>query len=167
MGACAYATTGRLKVFEVILFQPEIPPNAGNVIRLCANTGARLHLVQPLGFSMDDRQLKRAGLDYHELATIQVHPDWEACQAALGARRVFAMTTRGTVRHGEVAYLSGDAFLFGSESAGLPEAIVDAIVESHRVRLPMRPGNRSLNLSNAVAVVVFEAWRQQGFAGAV
>lgn len=153
-------------MFDVVLFQPEIPPNAGNVIRLCANTGARLHLVEPLGFSMEDKLLRRAGLDYHELANVTVHAGWADCQAMLGERRVFAFTTRGTARHGEVAYRPGDVFLFGAEAAGLPEAMVEAVAPERRVRLPMRPGNRSLNLSNAVAVVVFEAWRQQGFAGA-
>ena len=153
--------------FEVILYQPEIPPNTGNVIRLCANAGARLHLVEPLGFSMDDRQLRRAGLDYHELATVHVHRDWEACRAALGEARLFAVSARGATRHSQVAYQPGDAFLFGAETAGLPVALLATIAPAHRLRLPMRPGNRSLNLSNAVAVVVYEAWRQQGFAGGV
>jgi tRNA (cytidine/uridine-2'-O-)-methyltransferase len=152
-------------MFEVVLVRPEIPPNAGNVIRLCANAGARLHLVEPLGFSMDDRQLKRAGLDYHELATVVVHRDWAACRAALEGRRLFALTTRGAVRYTEVAYRPGDAFVFGGEAAGLPEAILAEFAEAQRVRLPMRAGNRSLNLSNAVAVLVFEAWRQNGFDG--
>ena len=152
-------------MFDVVLVHPEIPPNAGNVIRLCANAGARLHLVEPLGFSMDDRQLKRAGLDYHELATVAVHRDWAACRAALDGRRLFALSTRGAVRHADIAYEPGDVFVFGGETAGLPSAILDEFAESRRLRLPMRPGNRSLNLSNAVAVVVFEAWRQRGFAG--
>ena len=154
-------------MFDVILFQPEIPPNTGNVIRLCSNAGARLHLVEPLGFSMDDKQLRRAGLDYHEMATVTVHRDWAACAAALGDRRVFAVSTRGRVRHDEVSYRAGDAFVFGAETAGLPQAMLDAFEAARRLRLPMRPGNRSLNLSNAVAVVVFEAWRQLGFAGSV
>src|SRR5687767_1646349 len=152
-------------MFDVILYQPEIPPNAGNVIRLCSNAGARLHLVEPLGFSMDDRQLKRAGLDYHEMATVTVHRDWAACAAALGERRLFAISTRGRMRYDEVAYRAGDVFVFGAETAGLPQAFLDAFAAERILRLPMRPGNRSLNLSNAVAVVVFEAWRQQGFAG--
>jgi tRNA (cytidine/uridine-2'-O-)-methyltransferase len=152
-------------MFEVVLVHPEIPPNAGNVIRLCANAGARLHLVEPLGFSMDDRQLKRAGLDYHELTTVTVHPDWAACRAALGDRRMFALSTRGTMPYAGIAYRPGDAFVFGAETAGLPEPILGEFAEEQRVRLPMRPGNRSLNLSNSVAVLVFEAWRQNAFAG--
>src|SRR5690606_5919833 len=143
----------------------------GNVIRLCANTGARLHLVKPLGFDLDDRQLRRAGLDYHEYASMQVHDDLDAALAAIAAiegapPRVFALSTRGTTRHDRIAYRAGDAFLFGSETAGLPQAVLDAIPQEQRLRLPMRPDNRSLNLSNAVAVLVFEAWRQHGFAGA-
>lgn len=152
-------------MFDVVLFQPEIPPNAGNVIRLCANAGARLHLVEPLGFSMDDRQLRRAGLDYHELATVSVHPDWAACAAGLGERRFFAVSTRGAVGYATVDYRPGDVFVFGAETSGLPAQVLESFPPERRLRLPMRPGNRSLNLSNAVAVVVFEAWRQQGFAG--
>lgn len=153
-------------MFEVVLVHPEIPPNAGNVIRMCANTGARLHLVEPLGFSMDDRQLRRAGLDYHELATVVVHRDWRACVAALGERRIFAASTRGLRLYSEVPYREGDAFVFGAETAGLPGEIFSAFAQDRRLRLPMRAGNRSLNLSNAAAVVVFEAWRQLGFSGA-
>ncbi len=158
-------------MFHVILHRPEIPPNTGNVIRLCANTGARLHLVRPLGFDIDDRQLRRAGLDYHEYAPMQVHDDLPAAIAAITAEqgappRVFALSTRGRVRHDSPTYRDGDAFLFGSETAGLPQPVLDAIPEAQRLRLPMRPHNRSLNLSNAVAVVVFEAWRQGGFDGA-
>ena len=152
-------------MFDVVLVHPEIPPNAGNVIRLCANAGARLHLVEPLGFSMEDRLLRRAGLDYHELASVTVHRDWHACRAALAARRLFALSTRGSVRYTDVAYRPGDGFVFGGETAGLPPAMLEEFDPAHRLRLPMRPGNRSLNLSNAVAVVVFEAWRQAGFAG--
>jgi tRNA (cytidine/uridine-2'-O-)-methyltransferase len=152
-------------VFEVVLFQPEIPPNAGNVIRLCANAGARLHLIEPLGFSMDDRQLKRAGLDYHEMATVTVHRDWPSCLAALGERRLFAFSTRGRARYTGVDYREGDAFVFGAETSGLPPEVLEGFPEARRLRLPMKPGNRSLNLSNAVAIVVFEAWRQQDFAG--
>ncbi len=155
-----------MTVFDVVLFRPEIPPNTGNVIRLCANAGARLHLVEPLGFSMDDRRLRRAGLDYHELATVRTHPSWEACLAALGAARLFALSTRGAVAYTRPAYRPGDAFVFGPETAGLPDALLDTFPAERRLRLPMRPGNRSLNLSNAVAVTVFEAWRQQGFPGA-
>lgn len=152
-------------MFEVVLYRPEIPPNTGNVIRLCANAGARLHLVEPLGFSMDDRQLRRAGLDYHELATVTVHPDWAHCLTALAGKRIFALTARGKIPFSETHYLPGDAFVFGPETAGLPEDLLATFPEDRRLRLPMRPGNRSLNLSNAVAVTVFEAWRQQGFLG--
>ena len=157
-------------MFDVILFQPEIPPNTGNVIRLCANTGARLHLIAPLGFTLEDRQLKRAGLDYHEYATLQVHDSLDAALAAIAAAngapaRLFALSTRGSVRHDTVAYRPGDAFLFGPETRGLPAEVLEQVPAGQRIRLPMRPDNRSLNLSNAVAVVVFEAWRQQGFAG--
>ena len=152
-------------MFDVVLVEPEIPPNAGNAIRLCANAGARLHLVEPLGFSMDDRQLKRAGLDYHELTTVVVHPDWDACRKALGERRMFAMSTRGRDPYTSVAFAPGDVLVFGSETRGLPEGVLSQFTPERTLRLPMRPGNRSLNLSNAVAVVVFEAWRQQGFAG--
>jgi tRNA (cytidine/uridine-2'-O-)-methyltransferase len=149
----------------VVLFRPEIPPNAGNVIRLCANAGARLHLVEPLGFSMDDKQLRRAGLDYHELATVTVHPDWNQLRAALGSRRFFAVSTRGTVSYTQVEYAAEDVLVFGAETSGLPPDVLEQFPAEARLRLPMRPGNRSLNLSNAVAVVVFEAWRQLGFAG--
>lgn len=154
-------------MFEVVLLHPEIPPNTGNVIRMCANAGARLHLVEPLGFSMEDRQLRRAGLDYHELATVRVHVDWTACREALGARRLYALSTRGNRLHTEIEYQAGDAFVFGSETSGLPAAFLETFPPERRLRLPMRPGNRSLNLSNAVAVVVYEAWRQNGFHGAV
>ena len=155
---------------HVILHRPEIPPNTGNVIRLCANSGAQLHLVRPLGFDIDDRQLKRAGLDYHEYARMQVHDDLEAALAAIAAQagappRVFALSTRGRVRFDAPDYREHDAFLFGSETAGLPPEVLARVPEAQRLRLPMRPGNRSLNLSNAVAVMVFEAWRQAGFAG--
>ena len=150
-------------MFDVVLYHPEIPPNTGNVIRLCANTGCRLHLVEPLGFSMEDKLLRRAGLDYHELANVTVHRDWAACAAVLGPRR-YALTTRGERLVTEVAYQAGDAFVFGPEAAGLPDGLVEQFPAGQRLRLPMMPGNRSLNLSNAVAVTVFEAWRQQGFA---
>jgi tRNA (cytidine/uridine-2'-O-)-methyltransferase len=153
-------------MFEVVLFQPEIPPNAGNVIRLCANTGTRLHLVEPLGFSMDDRQVRRAGLDYHEMANVTVHRDWEALRAALAPARLFALSRRAQRRYDEVRFAPGDAFVFGPETSGLPEPMLETFEPEMRLCLPMRPGNRSVNLSNAVAIVVFEAWRQQGFAGA-
>ena len=152
-------------VFDVLLYQPEIPPNTGNVIRLCANTGARLHLIEPLGFDMDDRQLRRAGLDYHEYAQVRVHPDLATALAIVAPKRLFAFITLGQVRHDAPAYADGDAFLFGPETRGLPESVLEAVPPAQRLRLPMRPGNRSLNLSNAVAVVVFEAWRQAGFDG--
>ena len=151
-------------MFDIVLCQPEIPPNAGNVIRLAANTGCRLHLVGPLGFSMDDKQLKRAGLDYHEMAQVKVHADWQACRSLLEGRRFFALTTRAGQSAFEMRYQKDDVFVFGSETAGLPEAILAEFPPQMRLRLPMRPGNRSLNLSNAVAVTVFEAWRQLGFA---
>jgi tRNA (cytidine/uridine-2'-O-)-methyltransferase len=153
-------------VFDVLLYQPEIPPNTGNVIRLCANTGARLHLIEPLGFAMEDKQLRRAGLDYHEYARVQVHASLDAALDAIRPARLFALSTRGQVRHDQPRYADGDAFLFGPETRGLPQDVLEAILPAQRLRLPMRPDNRSLNLSNAVAVVVFEAWRQTGFAGA-
>jgi tRNA (cytidine/uridine-2'-O-)-methyltransferase len=150
-------------MFEVVLVNPEIPPNTGNVIRLCANVGARLHLVEPLGFSMEDRLLRRAGLDYHELAQVHVHADWHACLAALGSARLFAFSTRAGRLYTDMRFEPGDGFVFGAETAGLPAAMLETFAPDRRLRLPMRPGNRSLNLSNAVAVAVFEAWRQQGF----
>ena len=153
-------------MFDVVLVHPEIPPNTGNVIRLCANAGARLHLVEPLGFSMEDKLLRRAGLDYHELAEVHVHSDWDACRAALGERRMFAFSTRGQRLYTEVAFKPGDVFVFGAETSGLPARMLEGFAQEARLRLPMREGNRSLNLSNAVAVVVFEAWRQNGFSGA-
>ncbi|MDN5780575.1 MAG: tRNA (cytidine(34)-2'-O)-methyltransferase [Luteimonas sp.] len=152
-------------MFDVILHQPEIPPNTGNAIRLCANTGARLHLVRPLGFDMDDRQLRRAGLDYHEYARVQVHDSLAAALAAIAPQRLFALSTRSAVRYDSPCFADGDAFLFGSETRGLPDAVLETIPAAQRLRLPMQPDNRSINLSNAVAVVVFEAWRQQGFRG--
>ncbi|HTP60842.1 MAG TPA: tRNA (cytidine(34)-2'-O)-methyltransferase [Burkholderiales bacterium] len=150
-------------MFDIVLYQPEIPPNAGNVIRLAANTGARLHLVEPLGFSMDDKQLKRAGLDYREYASVRVHANWKSCLELLAGRRLFAVTTRSTKNLYDENFRENDVFVFGSETAGLPDAILEAFPSEFRLRLPMRPGNRSLNLSNAVAVTVFEAWRQRGF----
>ncbi len=152
-------------MLDIVLYQPEIPPNTGNVIRLCANTGARLHLVRPLGFELEDRQLRRAGLDYHEYAALSVHDTLDAALAAIAPRRLFALSTRGRVRYDTPDYAAGDAVLFGAETRGLPDDVLDAIAPGQRLRLPMRPGNRSLNLSNAVAVVAYEAWRQQGFDG--
>jgi len=153
-------------MFDVLLYQPEIPPNTGNVIRLCANTGARLHLIRPLGFTLEDAQLRRAGLDYHEYAELRVHDTLAAAIDALRPPRLFALSTRNAVRFDTVAFAPGDAFLFGPETRGLPDDVLAGVPDAQRLRLPMRPHNRSLNLSNAVAVVVFEAWRQQGFAGA-
>lgn len=152
-------------MFHVILYEPEIPQNAGNIIRLCANTGSSLHLVRPLGFTIDDAGLRRAGLDYHDLARVHEHADLAACLARLGSARVFAVETAAGLRHDEAGYRSGDAFLFGRETTGLPKDLLSTWPPDRRVRLPMLPGNRSLNLSNAVAVVVFEAWRQLGFPG--
>ncbi len=152
-------------MFNVILFQPEIPPNTGNVIRLCANTGAQLHLIRPLGFGLADKQLRRAGLDYHEYANVRVHDDIKACLQTLPGVRLFAFTTKGVLSYHEVRYQAGDALLFGPESRGLPADILESLTPEQRLHLPMRPHNRSLNLSNTVAVVVFEAWRQCGFEG--
>ena len=151
-------------MFSVILYEPEIPPNTGNIIRLCANTGAGLHLVEPLGFELDEPRLKRAGLDYHEFASVRTHASLDACLEALGAPRVFALSTRNATRYDRVEYRAGDALLFGPETRGLPQDVLDALPDGQRLRLPMREGNRSLNLSNAAAVVVYEAWRQLGFA---
>ena len=150
-------------MFHIVLFQPEIPPNAGNAIRLAANTGAQLHFVEPLGFSMDDRQLKRAGLDYHEYASLRVHPDWASCMASFQGRRIFALTTTAERNLFDVQFRENDVFAFGPETSGLPQEMLDGFPPDMRLRLPMRAGNRSLNLSNAVAVTVFEAWRQLGF----
>jgi len=153
-------------MLHVILFRPEIPPNTGNVIRLCANTGAALHLIRPLGFTLDDTRLRRAGLDYHEYTRVAVHDDLAACLDAIGAPRVFAFSTRGRVAHVDARFADGDALLFGCETAGLPDDVLDAIPANQRLRLPMRPQSRSLNLSNTVAVAVYEAWRQLDFVGA-
>ena len=158
------ATPGALDL-DVLLYQPEIPPNTGNAIRLCANTGARLHLIEPLGFDLQDKQLRRAGLDYHEYATLQVHATLEAALAAIAPRRLFALSTRGSQRYDQPRYMPGDALLFGPETRGLPTELLQSLPPEHCLRLPMRPHNRSLNLSNSVAVVVFEVWRQSGFAG--
>jgi len=150
-------------MFDLILFQPEIPPNTGNIIRLCANTGARLHLVRPLGFTLEDRYLRRAGLDYHELANVTEHDSVEACLAALGDRRLFAFSTKGRTGYATVAYRPGDVFLLGPETTGLPPALLERVPPERLLRIPMREGNRSLNLSNAAAVALYEAWRQNGF----
>jgi tRNA (cytidine/uridine-2'-O-)-methyltransferase len=152
-------------MFHIVLYQPEIPPNTGNVIRLAANTGAQLHLVEPLGFRMEDKALKRAGLDYHEYAAVRVHPDWAHCVAALDGRRMFALSTRNSISYAQAAFRPDDVLVFGPETRGLPPEVLEGFDAARRLRIPMRPGNRSLNLSNAVAVVVLEAWRQCGFAG--
>lgn len=151
-------------MFHVVLFQPEIPPNTGNIIRLCANTHTALHLIHPLGFALDDARLRRAGLDYHEYAPVREHRDFAAFLHAVAPRRVFACSTRGATIHTEPAYAPGDAFLFGPETRGLPGELLDRQPPGHILRIPMAPRCRSLNLSNAVAVIVYEAWRQQGFA---
>ena len=151
-------------MFDVILYQPEIPPNTGNIIRLCANTGVRLHLVRPLGFSLDDRQMRRAGLDYHEYATMRVHDDWAICAAHFKGKRIFAVSTKGSQRYDTNQYLIDDVFLFGPETRGLPADLLMQFPAERRIRLPMLPESRSLNLSNAAAVVIYEAWRQLDYA---
>lgn len=155
-------------MFNIVLVAPEIPPNTGNVIRLSANTGCALHLIEPLGFSMDDKQMRRAGLDYHEYATVRRHADWSAFLASEqpNTQRLFALTTRGSHNVFEQRFQPGDWLVFGSETSGLPAELRERFAPAQRLRLPMMAGQRSLNLSNAVAVVVFEAWRQQGFASA-
>lgn len=152
-------------MFHIVLYQPEIPPNTGNIIRLSANSGARLHLIEPLGFEVSEKSLRRAGLDYHQLTHMQLWPSLQACFAAITPPRWFAVSTRGGQRYDQVRYRTGDAFLFGPETRGLPADLIDACAADCRLRIPMLPGNRSLNLSNAVAVVVYEAWRQHEFAG--
>lgn len=154
-------------MFAVVLFQPEIPPNTGNIIRMCANTGSELHLVEPLGFDISDKSLRRAGLDYHEFARIVRHADWADCKATLGERRLFAMTTKGQASPYSTTLEAGDVFVFGRETSGLPPEIMAEFSAERRLRLPMLAGQRSLNLSNAAAVTIFEAWRQAGFADAI
>lgn len=152
-------------MFHLILYQPEIPPNTGNVIRLCANTGTSLHLVEPLGFDLEEKKLRRAGLDYREFASVSTHASLDECLDALGQPRVFALSTRGRTRYDEPLYHKGDAFLLGPETRGLPQAVLDALPPEQTLRLPMQSGSRSLNLSNTAAVIVYEAWRQSGFVG--
>jgi tRNA (cytidine/uridine-2'-O-)-methyltransferase len=152
-------------MLHVVLYQPEIPPNTGNVIRLCANSGARLHLIRPLGFELGHAKLRRAGLDYHEFAAVAVHDDLDTFVASARPARLFALSTRSDTLYTNAEFGANDAVLFGAETRGLPQALLDSLPPEQRLRLPMRPGNRSLNLSNAVAVVVYEAWRQLGFAG--
>ena len=153
-------------MLHLILYQPEIPPNTGNAIRLCANIGATLHLVHPLGFTLEERHLRRAGLDYHDLATVVEHRTLDACLATLTAGRVFALTTRARRSLYDARFADGDAFLLGPETRGLPAAVLGALPDEARLRIPLRPGNRSLNLSNAAAVALYEAWRQLRFPGA-
>lgn len=152
-------------MFHIILYQPEIPPNAGNIIRLCANSGSRLHMIEPLGFTLEDKLLKRAGLDYRQWADVQVHPTLDTCLARLASSRVFAFSTKAQDAYHKVTYQSGDAFLFGPETRGLPKQILESELITQKLRVPMVAGNRSLNLSNTVALVVYEAWRQLDFAG--
>ncbi|MEW5788411.1 MAG: tRNA (cytidine(34)-2'-O)-methyltransferase [Pseudomonadota bacterium] len=154
-------------MFEIVLYQPEIPPNSGNAIRLAANTGCTLHLVEPLGFALSDKHLRRAGLDYHEYADLRVHRDWAALRRALDGARLFAFTSKGGGLFGQARFQPGDALVFGPETRGLPAEVLADFPPERRLRLPMLPGQRSLNLSNAVAVAVFEAWRQNAYRGAV
>lgn len=153
-------------MLDVVLFEPEIPPNTGNLIRLCANTGFRLHLIEPLGFVLDDKRLRRAGLDYHEWAAVRVHRDWTTFLECVAPDRVFAVSTRARTGYHEPTFRPGDALVFGPETRGLPQAMLDALPPEQRLRIPMLPNSRSLNLSNACAILVFEAWRQLGFSGA-
>lgn len=150
-------------MFDIVLYQPEIPPNTGNIIRLCANTGTTLHLVKPLGFRLEDKQLKRAGLDYHEFANLIVHENWQDCCNKLAGRRFFALTTKGSQHYSEIAFLPEDVFIFGPETRGLPQEILEQLPSQNRIRLPMLPQSRSLNLANSAAVMIYEAWRQNGF----
>ena len=153
----------RAPLLEIVLYEPEIPPNTGNIIRLCANTGCRLHLVKPLGFSLRDRQLRRAGLDYEELAEVVVHANWESCRTHLGGRRLFAASTRAKLRYDQAAYREGDVLVFGPETRGLPDAVLAEFALEQRIRIPMLTAARSLNLSNSAAILIYEAWRQLGF----
>ena len=164
LGYCTYIATLINHMFTIALFEPEIPPNTGNIIRLCANTGAALHLIEPLGFKLEDKQLKRAGLDYHEYAHLTLHKNWTDFKLAMAGRRMFALTTKGSQNYAKVAFNSGDVFVFGPETRGLPEEIRAEFSPQHRLRLPMLPDSRSLNLSNSAAVLLYEAWRQLDFA---
>lgn len=154
-------------MLNIVLFEPEIPPNTGNIIRLCANTGFQLHLIEPMGFPWDDKRLRRAGLDYHEFVNIKRHANYAAFIASENPQRLFALTTKGTPAHSAVSYQAGDYLLFGPETRGLPASILDALPTQQKIRIPMQAQSRSMNLSNAVAVVVYEAWRQLGYAGAL
>jgi len=152
-------------MFDIVLYEPEIPPNTGNILRLAANTGCRLHLVQPLGFRLSDRALKRSGLDYGDIEHMVVHEDWATCAAQFTGRRLFAVTTRGSRAHADCHFEKNDVFVFGPETRGLPLEVLEGFPAEQRLRIPMVDGSRSLNLSNAVAVVIYEAWRQAGFEG--
>ncbi len=152
-------------MFHIVLFEPEIPPNTGNIIRLCANAGAHLHLVKPLGFTLEDKQLKRAGLDYHEFSTLKVYENWIDCKTALAGKRLFAITTKGSTRHSDISFQADDVFVFGPETRGLPDEIRNTFPPERRVRLPMLAESRSLNLSNSAAILLYEAWRQIDFEG--
>ena len=154
-------------MLNIVLFEPEIPPNTGNIIRLCANTGFRLHIIEPMGFTWDDKRLRRAGLDYHEFADIKRHVDFDAFLSSIGDARIFACTTKGKAYPSEAGFQAGDVLLFGPETRGLPMSIIESLPESQRLRIPMLPQSRSMNLSNAVSVFVYESWRQLGFPGAV
>lgn len=154
-------------MLDIVLYEPEIAPNTGNLIRLCANTGYRLHLIEPMGFTLDDKRLRRAGLDYHEWARVNTHTDFDAFLSTVAPKRIFALSTRGRTSHDAPTYQPGDALLFGPETRGLPQAILDSLPAEQRIRLPMLENSRSLNLSNACAVVVYESWRQLGYAGAM
>jgi tRNA (cytidine/uridine-2'-O-)-methyltransferase len=151
-------------MFEIVLYEPEIPPNTGNIMRLCANAGCRLHLVRPLGFSLSDKQLERAGMDYRGDIDCRVHDDWPHCRSALAGRRMFALTTRGSGRYDQIHYRAGDVLVFGAETRGLPDAVLDDVDPAYRLRIPMAGASRSINLANAVSIVVYEGWRQLGFA---
>jgi tRNA (cytidine/uridine-2'-O-)-methyltransferase len=152
-------------MLDIVLYQPEIPPNTGNIIRLCANTGFRLHLIEPLGFDLDDKKLRRAGLDYREFQSLKVHANWDTYISNCQPNNIYALSTKGSVRYSDVAYLPGDALLFGPETRGLPEDIRHSIGSANVLRLPMHKNSRSLNLSNSVSIVTYEAWRQLGFSG--
>jgi tRNA (cytidine/uridine-2'-O-)-methyltransferase len=152
-------------MFSIALFEPEIPPNTGNIIRLCANTGTQLHLIEPLGFNLDDKQLLRAGLDYHEFAPVKTYPNFSAFESLYSKSRMFAVTTKGGMPYHEVSYKEGDIFLFGPETRGLPESIRSQFDHDKKIRIPMAENSRSLNLSNAAAILLYEAWRQNGFKG--
>ncbi|MDD1782082.1 tRNA (cytidine(34)-2'-O)-methyltransferase [Enterovibrio sp. ZSDZ35] len=154
-------------MFHIALYEPQIAPNTGNIIRLAANTGCKLHLIEPLGFDFEEKKLRRAGLDYHDLTNVTRYPNYGAFLEAMGERRIFACTTKGSRPHADVSYQEGDVFLFGSETCGLPDLVRDAFSADHRIRVPMVPSSRSLNLSNSVSIICYEAWRQLGFQGGI